>query len=150
MFPKRKSYSRWWGPLLGALWGILAAAMSGIESALSSHDLSKDIGFFPLLAMGAGIGTAGGLLVMLLDPGPKSEVDIDPRRSPTLSGNILCALSLLFFFMPFFNIGLSGFALCLNWRVKGWSRRLSWFGLLLGLVITSLIVWHWIGLANGS
>jgi hypothetical protein len=90
---------------------------------------------------------------MLVDPAPvkkRKEEEVDPETLPNFAGNVLCAIGLIFFFMPFFSVFLSGFALHLNWKVKGWPRRLSWLGLLLGLMMTSLIVWHWFSQSGAS
>jgi MFS family permease len=135
------TFSRWLGPVVGVLVGLLAGIVTGLKD--------RSLGFWEPLMLGGGVGLAGGFLIMLVDPKaakelPELEQDIDPTTLPNLSGNILCALGLLCFFMPFFGPFLSGFAIVLNWRVKGWARRLSWFGLLLGLLVTSLIVWHWL------
>jgi len=62
---------------------------------------------------------------------------------PTLAGNVLCALSLIFFFMPCFNVALAGLALVCNWKVGGWPKFLSLVALQIGIVVTYLIVRAW-------
>jgi hypothetical protein len=141
---KNYTFTRWWGPLVGALAGMLVALYTRVIRGDS-------LGFWPPVIGGTVLGLAAGFLIMLVDPAPSKQPEdasIDPLAKPSLAGNILCALSLIFFFMPFFSILLSGLALFLNWRIKGWARRLSWVGLILGLSITSLMVWHWMSGAN--
>jgi len=131
-------FSRWMGPLVGVLVGLIAGAVMGMED----HSL----GFWAPLMVGGGLGLSGGVLMLLADPAvveDTEEVSSDPRAKPTLSGNVLCLLSLIFFFMPFFSIALSGLALAFNWKVKGWARWCSWIGLLIGLGVSSLFVWLW-------
>ena len=138
-------FGRWMGPAVGTIVGVIGCTIIGFKN----HSL----GFWPPLMLGGGVGFAGGFLVMLAEPAKRKEpedVPSDSQVEATLSANILCLLGLISFFMPFFGVVLSGLALCVNWRVKGWAWWLSWVGLLLGLVMTSLIVWHWTSPANGS
>lgn len=142
MFLKNKSYTRWWAPLLGAI--------AGAEVALKGLDANKGQADFVMkLSLSVGVGFAGGLIVMFVDPSPPKPGDpaVNQARSgarPTLVGNVLCALSLIFFFMPFFSVVISCLALMCNWKVKGWVRGLSWFGLIIGSVMTYLMIQSWI------
>ena len=138
MFPKRKFYTRWWGPLVGAL--------VGAEFAMKNGNFRDDPGhFLMMMALGVGTGTAAGILIMFLDPPLTNQVDPfqDTSREtskPTLAGNILCALSMLFFFMPLFNIVLAALALACNWKVRGWVKPISWFALMVAIVYTYIFV----------
>ena len=134
------TFSRWAGPLAGLLSGLIVGAVESFKSDV--------LGLMERMMLAGGVGLAGGFLVMLADPArPKEPNDklSESHASPNLSGNVLCLLGLIFFFMPFFSVALSGLALACNWRARGWAFWLSWVGLLIGLVFTSLLIWHWTG-----
>jgi len=140
VFPKNRIYSRWWGPVVGA--------MVGIEYGLDHANTKQPGEFLPVLLCSVGLGVVAGTLILFLDPPLQKQVDIIVERSknassPSLAGNILCALSLIFFFMPYFNVTLAGLALACNWKVGGWPKFLSLLALQIGIVVTYLIVRVW-------
>jgi hypothetical protein len=94
------------------------------------------------------VGIAAGMLILVLDPPLRKRSDllvdtVQAVSNPTLAGNILCALSLIFFFMPYFSVALAGLALACNWKVGGWPKFLSLLALQIGIVVTYLIVRVW-------
>ena len=132
-------YSRWMGPLVGTLCGVGVTAFTGI--------VGKDggaLGFWPPLFMGAGIGFAGGLLVMLADPRTRPEPGApEEKTEPNFGGNAIAILGLLSFFMPLFGLVLSVMGLCQNWSSKRWAWYVGWVALVLSLLMNGLFIYAW-------
>jgi len=129
MFFKNRVYSRWLGPVVGVC--------AGLEYTFDHAISGKPHEFVLNLCLSTSVGFAAGLLIMLVDPPAAAKYGHARKRArPTLPGNVLCALSFLFFFMPVFNVVLAALALACNWKVGGWPRRLSCLGLALAVACT--------------
>ncbi len=129
-FPKY--HPRATAPLLGAVVG-----------SFMGSDAVEELVF-------AGIGLLGGLIVMLLDkPAPDSAgstagetLPLEPMIRPgSTVHRFMAILSVALCWVPMIGFNVSFFALALNWKARGWMRRICLWAFMLS--IFSTVVWGW-------
>ena len=70
----------------------------------------------------------------------QGAVDGEPYVSGSLIGRVLALLGLLFFILPPVGLAVSLGALALNWKVRGWPKKVAWTGIALSTLLLLLIV----------
>jgi hypothetical protein len=136
MFNRKRLFTLWWAPVIGAV--IVPLILILVDR--SDELLFKGARMSIYLIGGAMFGGLVGLMVPLSNP-PNSSVQAgdsvapstgDARRG-TLVSRFIAIVSLGFFFAVPLSLILGLVAVYMNRNVRGWPRTVSWIGLVLSI-----------------
>jgi hypothetical protein len=125
----------------------LAPVMGAVIGAIAGSRAAPDAREEWILGSGA-MGLVAGLVVMLLDQ-PATEIAIGdnsegnsaptpPVRQGAIVHRLLAILSIALCWTPGLGLNIAILALALNWKCRGWLRRLSLYGLLCSICFSVL------------